>query len=222
MTPCPPPTHLLAQARRLLLYLRHPVTRRPRPGHGGGDRRAQPGPARLHRSRNAGFPANHRRQELAAHRDADAVALGIGLALQVHVEVDHAHDAVAALLVDKFLEGRAVGADQPVKALDPRVGRHAGGQAALARHDRQPLFLPGAPAEDPGHDAGLFNVERHLARHPPQPRTGPGITTRRSTPRPRCVPAPVPARRCPTRRVGTGLAWRRCRSWIRPWPASPG
>jgi hypothetical protein len=44
-------------------------------------------------------------------------------ALERHLEIDGAHDAVAELLVNQFLDGRAVDLDQLVKTIDGRVDR---------------------------------------------------------------------------------------------------
>src|SRR5260370_17438575 len=62
-------------------------------------------------------------QELARHADPDPVALLVGLALHGHVEVDGAHDAVAELLLDQFLPGRAVDLHQLVEPGDQRIDR---------------------------------------------------------------------------------------------------
>jgi pyruvate/2-oxoglutarate dehydrogenase complex dihydrolipoamide dehydrogenase (E3) component len=70
-------------------------------------------------------------QELARQHHVHAVALGVGLAHDVHAEVDGAHDAVAELFVDQFLDGGAVHADDLVPAVDQRVGRHGVGSEPL-------------------------------------------------------------------------------------------
>src|SRR5690349_5308151 len=56
-------------------------------------------------------------QELAVHRHHDAVALRVLDLLHVQREVDGAHDAIAALLLDRILQGFAVHAQDLVKAV---------------------------------------------------------------------------------------------------------
>ncbi len=93
-----------------------------------------------------------------------AVALGVGLAGEVHLEVDGAHDAVAELLVDQLLEGRAVNVDELVEAVDQRIGRHGGGQCAFVRHHLQQLHGRGVEVEQRANHSGLFGTEGHLAQ----------------------------------------------------------
>src|SRR5215472_14590168 len=69
-------------------------------------------------------------EEFAAQGQFDAVAFWVGLALDRHLEVDGAHDAVAKLLLDQFLPGRAIDLQELIEAVDHRVGRHRGRQRA--------------------------------------------------------------------------------------------
>jgi hypothetical protein len=63
-------------------------------------------------------------QEFAIQRDDHPVAAGIGFAPDVRAEVDRTHDAIAELLVDELLDGRAVNLDHLIEPVDRRVGRH--------------------------------------------------------------------------------------------------
>jgi hypothetical protein len=60
-------------------------------------------------------------QKLALQHHVHAVTLGVRLAHDVHAEVDGAHDAVAELFMDEFLDGGAVDADD----LAPAAGQGA-------------------------------------------------------------------------------------------------
>src|SRR6266545_5657857 len=103
------------------------------------------------------------RQELARHGDLHPVALLVGLALHGHVEVDGAHDAVAELLLDELLPGRAVDLHQLVEAVDKRIGRRHLGQRAAIGHllEEQGLLL--AEAEQLGGLGRLLLGHLHLA-----------------------------------------------------------
>src|SRR4029453_1914463 len=102
-------------------------------------------------------------QELARHGDLHPVALLVGLTLHGHVEVDGRHDAVAELLLDQLLPGRAVDLHQFVETVDQRIGRRHLGQRAAIGHllQQQGLFL--AEAEQRGGLGRLPLGHLHLA-----------------------------------------------------------
>src|ERR1700722_5167608 len=100
-------------------------------------------------------------QELARHGDLDAVAARVGLALHHHVEVDRRHDAVAELLLDQRLPGRAVDHDELVEAVDQRVGRRH--RRAAHRHLVEHRGLGLGEGEQVGGLGGLRLGELHLA-----------------------------------------------------------
>src|SRR3981189_2375290 len=62
-------------------------------------------------------------EELAVESDHDAVACRIGSTLDIELEVDGAHDPVAELLVNRFLDRRAVDTKGFVEAVDGRIDR---------------------------------------------------------------------------------------------------
>src|SRR5262245_8184828 len=111
----------------------------------------------------AGVAVVFERQELARHGDLHAVALGVRQALDLHVEIAGRHDAVAELLLDQRLPGRAVDHHQLVEAVDERVGRRHGRAGAAHWHLVEQDGLGVAQAEQLGRLGGLRLGELHLA-----------------------------------------------------------
>ena len=67
-------------------------------------------------------------QKLARHDDLYAVPFGVRLTADVEREINRAHDAVAELLMDQFLDCRPIDGDDLIPAVDlkgrlaPRLG----------------------------------------------------------------------------------------------------
>src|SRR6516162_5974917 len=101
-------------------------------------------------------------EEFAAQGQLDAVAFGVRLAFDRHVEIDRTHDAVAELLLDQFLPGRAVDLHQFVEPVDQRVGRdHRRQRAAVGDLLQQALFVL-VEVEQFGGAFGLLRPQLHL------------------------------------------------------------
>jgi len=103
-------------------------------------------------------------QELAVQGDHDAVAARVGASVHVDPEVDGAHDAVAELLVDEFLDGRAVDLKYLVETVDRRIGGHLRVQRATGRDLDQRGGLVSAQLQDARQGGRLIGAERVLAQ----------------------------------------------------------
>src|SRR6476469_8596806 len=128
---------------------------------------ASAGTSDLTTAPSAGFSARRLplaiREELAVHRDLHAVALWIGHAVDIHLEVDGAHDAVAELLVNHFLERRAVDLHHLVETVDERVGGDGRRERSLRRRSLQPRDVLCAEIERPSHGRSLVGAHRLLS-----------------------------------------------------------
>jgi AcrR family transcriptional regulator len=103
------------------------------------------------------------REELAVQRHDHAVAIRVGIAADVEAEVDGAHDAVAELLVDELLDGRAVDLEHLVEPVDRRIGRHRGVQRPAGRLELQRELDVVAQLQDRSGRPGLVLGHRVLA-----------------------------------------------------------
>jgi hypothetical protein len=77
-------------------------------------------------------------QELARHDDLYAVTFGVGLAADVEREINRAHNAVAELLMDQFLDRCPIDGDDLIPAVDQRVGWNRGWDGPFVGRDLQP------------------------------------------------------------------------------------